>query len=75
MENTRKRAEAEARVWGKANAVQRAAAEADAKIRVNAEVERAKIERAEDKAGDSGGSFPGCFIFLKRVLQKEASNV
>ena len=43
---TRKRVDAEARVWEKANSVQRAAAEAVANIRVKAESEIAKRDRA-----------------------------
>ena len=42
MEKTRERAEDEARVWEKANAVQRAVAEAATKIRVKAKTERSK---------------------------------
>ena len=46
----RKRKEDEARVWEKANAVQRAAAEAATKIRVKKETEIAKIGREEAEA-------------------------
>ena len=49
-DKTRKRAEAEARVWEKVNDGHRSAAEAAARIRVKAEAKRSKRERSEAEA-------------------------